>query len=165
MESRYSLLAYSNSPPAGSATSSDELQSAARGGGELRGSKSRRSAAHLVSDFRPILSGAGCGVRPGHRRCPAASPAALRAAKAWPGSLPQFCRFRAARSEGGPKAQRRPGGSTNRKSIIYSLSAQIPAKSTAQSSPQFSAPCPPHCGSAVAPPVPLGTRKDKHIYS
>ncbi len=30
----------------------------------------------------------------------------------------------------------------------YSLSPQIPA----QSSPQFSAPCPPHCGSAFAPP-------------
>ena len=28
-----------------------------------------------------------------------------------------------------------------------------------RSSPQFSAPCPPHCGSAAAPPVPLGTRK------
>ena len=37
----------------------------------------------------------------------------------------------------------------------------FPARRTiaAQSSPQFSAPCPPHCGSAVAPPVPLGTRK------
>ena len=42
-ESCYSLLAYSNSPPAGSATSPDELQSAAWDGGELRGSKSRRS--------------------------------------------------------------------------------------------------------------------------
>ena len=31
--------------------------------------------------------------------------------------------------------------------------------STAQSTAQFSAPCPPHCGSATAPPVPLGTRK------
>ena len=37
----------------------------------------------------------------------------------------------------------------------------FPARRTiaAQSSPQFSAPCPPHCGSATAPPVPLGTRK------
>ncbi len=31
--------------------------------------------------------------------------------------------------------------------------------STAQSTALFSAPCPPHCGSATAPPVPLGTRK------
>ncbi len=41
----------------------------------------------------------------------------------------------------------------------YSLSTQSPAKSKAQSSPQFSVPYPPHCGSAIAPPVPLGTRK------
>ena len=34
----------------------------------------------------------------------------------------------------------------------YSLLAPNPAKSKAQSSPQFSAPCPPHCGSAFAPP-------------
>ncbi len=40
-----------------------------------------------------------------------------------------------------------------------SLSTQSPAKSKAQSSPQFSVPYPPHCGSAIAPPVPLGTRK------
>ncbi len=66
------------SPPAVSATSSGELQSAAGSGGELRGSKSRRSI------------------------------------------------------------------------------ALGPANGTAQSSPkstaQFSAPCPPHCGSAIAPP-------------
>ena len=47
------------------ATSSDELQPAAWGGGGLRGSVSRKSSAHLASDFRPILSGSGCGVRPG----------------------------------------------------------------------------------------------------
>ena len=38
-ESCNSLLAYSNSPPAGSATSPDELQPAAWGGGELRDPK------------------------------------------------------------------------------------------------------------------------------
>ncbi len=55
------------------------------------------------------------------------------------------------------------------------LTAQIPAQnsaqrgaktvfgfrarrtSKAQSRTQFSAPCPPHCGSAIAPPLPLGT--------
>ncbi len=37
----------------------------------------------------PILWGSGCGVRPGHRRCPAAGPAALRAAKAQPMIQPQ----------------------------------------------------------------------------
>ena len=37
----------------------------------------------------------------------------------------------------------------------YSLSVQAGRKSSAR----FSAPCSPHCGSAVAPPVPLGTRK------
>ena len=46
-ESRYSLSAYSSSPPAGSATSPDELQSAAWDGGELRGSMSRRSSGQL----------------------------------------------------------------------------------------------------------------------
>ena len=37
---------------------------------------------------RPILSGSGCGVRPGHRRCPAAGPAVLRTAKAQPKARP-----------------------------------------------------------------------------
>ena len=32
-------------------------------------------------------------------------------------------------------------------------------KSTVQPTAQNTAPCPPHCGSAGAPPVPLGTRK------
>ncbi len=40
---------------------------------------------------------------------------------------------------------------------------RFPAESryslSAQSTAQFSAPCPPHCGSACAPPVPLGTQK------
>ncbi len=64
-----------------SATSSDELHSAAWGGGELRDSPSRKSSAQFAA---PILSGSGCGVRPGHRRCPAASPATLRVARARP---------------------------------------------------------------------------------
>ena len=76
-----------------------------------------------------------------------------------------------------PRRGRRPKGRT---SIVQSP-AQLTAQSTApcsaqrgaktvagfrarktdtvQSSPQFSASCQPHCGSAVAPPVPLGTRK------
>ncbi len=74
-------LSFSNSPPAVNATSSDELQSAAWGGGELHGSKSRNCTTSFVA---PILSGSSCGVRPGHRRCPAASPAARRTAKATP---------------------------------------------------------------------------------
>ncbi len=61
---RYSLSAYSCLPPAVNATSPDELQSAAWGGGELRGSKSRRSSAqstdpcppHCGSAFAPPLS-------------------------------------------------------------------------------------------------------------
>ena len=84
-------------------------------------------------------------------------------------SLLQFCRVRAARSGGGPNGPaRKPGGSTNRKGTTNS-SAQRGAKTAtgfrtrrtvaAQSTAQFFAPCPPHCGSAVAPPVPLGTRK------
>ena len=93
------------------ATSSDELQPAAGGGGELRGSKSRKSTVHSP----PCLSVSGCGVRPGHRRCPAAGPAVLRTAKARPHTPPE--------EQAQPKAR-----------------------------PQFSAPGPPHCGSAVAPP-------------
>ena len=56
---------------------------------------------------------------------------------------------------------RKPGGSKNRKSTTNS-SAQRGAKTdygfrarrtvAAQSTAQFSAPCQPHCGSAVAPP-------------
>ncbi len=42
-----------SSPPAGSATSPDELQPAAWGGGELRGSKSRRSSAQSTDPCRP----------------------------------------------------------------------------------------------------------------
>ena len=80
-----SSLTYSCSSSAVSATSSVELQSAAWGGGELRGSKSRRSIAQ------------------------------------------------------GP--------------------ANGTAQSSSKSTAQFCAPCQPHCGSAVAPPVPLGTRK------
>ena len=120
----------------------------------------------------------------------------------------QFCRVRAARSGGGPKAQRagpavlrtaeaqhflsdsssarpphaplkrRPRRGRRFCESRYSLLAQNPAKSKAQPtapcsarrsgktvagfpaprtgkaqcSPQFSAPCQPHCGSAVAPP-------------
>jgi len=44
---RYSLSAYNCSPPAVSATSSAELQPAAWGGGELRGSASRTSTASI----------------------------------------------------------------------------------------------------------------------
>ena len=76
---------------------------------------------------------------------------------------------------------RRPGGSTNRKntaSIHHPTFCEVrprraspaplwrrcargrrPKDRTAQSTAQFFAPCQPHCGSAVAPPVPLGTRK------
>ena len=177
----------------------------------------------------------GPGVRPGHRRCPAASPAALRAAEAQPKAKPKArpkvqphsvgFRLRAPGVGRRPSA-RRPGGSKNRKStthstapilrgafsaaasgerirsvsgifrpsasgaagrpltrgLSYSLSAQsmtnkfspthrpsqAPSSAqrgsktvtdfrarrtvTAHSSSQFSAPCPPHCGSAVAPP-------------
>ncbi len=72
-ESCYSLLAYSNSPPAGSATSLDELQSAAWGGGELRGSKSRKSSANnsarfAVQNSPPILSGSTCRPSPPERQ-------------------------------------------------------------------------------------------------
>ena len=49
----YSSL-LSCSPPPVSATSSDELQSAAWGGGELRGLKSRRSPAHFRARQHPI---------------------------------------------------------------------------------------------------------------
>ena len=42
-----------SSPPAGSATSPVELQSAAWGGGELRGSKSRKSSAQICQIRRP----------------------------------------------------------------------------------------------------------------
>ncbi len=44
-ESHYSLSAYNSSLPAESATSPDELQPAARGGGELRDPKGRKSNA------------------------------------------------------------------------------------------------------------------------
>ena len=80
-----------SSPPAESATSPDELQSAAWGGGELRDPKGRRCSANSSAQ------------------------------------------------------------STARRT------------STAQSSPQFSAPCRPHCGSATAPPHsrrPLGFHLD-----
>ena len=43
---------------------------------------------------------------------------------------------------------RRPGGSTNRKGTTNSSAQHGAAQRTAQ----FSAPCPPHCGSAFAPP-------------
>ena len=127
--------------------------------------------------FSPILLSSGCGVRPGHRRCPAASPAILRAAEAQPKAKPKArpkvqphsvgFGLRAPGVGRRPSA-RRPGGSKNRKGTTNS-SAQRGAKtdygfraqrtSTPQNSPQFSAPCPPRCGSAFAPPVPLGTRK------
>ena len=96
------------------------------------------------------------------------SPAKSKAQSTTKGSAP-FCWFRVARSGGGPKAQcaqaRRfeepqrhdqqlgPARRENR------LRFSRPKNSTVQSSLQFSAPCPPHCGSAFAPPVPLGTRK------
>ncbi len=94
---------------------------------------------------RPILSGSGCGVRPGHRRCPAAGPAVLRTAKARP--LPLRYEVRPRRAPLAPLWRRcargrRPKG---RKSTAHS-----PTKNKAQSSPQFSAPCQPHCGSAIA---------------
>ena len=62
VESRYSLLAYSNSPPAGSATSPDELQPSACRGGGLRGSKSRNctdSFTAQVCRIRAAASGPG----------------------------------------------------------------------------------------------------------
>ncbi len=49
-----------SSPPAVSATSPDELQPAARGGGELRGSKSRRNSTQALSVYHHILSGSAC---------------------------------------------------------------------------------------------------------
>ncbi len=118
-----------SSPPAVNATSSDELQPSACRGGELRGSASRKSTAHLLI----ISVGFGLSPIPPRRSAP---------------------------------------GRTGRRfeEPRYSLSAQIPAQSlaqrgaktvagfrarrtvAAQSTAQFSAPCPPHCGSAVAPP-------------
>ncbi len=138
-------------------------------------------------------------------------------------STDQFCRVRAARSGGGPKAQRagpavrrtaeaqhflsdsssarppapaygvrcaprtaiplriallalqaveacgahsnvscgppRPEASARATRWVARAQPKAQPTSSAQSSPQFSAPCPPHCGSAIAPPVPLGTRK------
>ena len=163
-------LSFNCSPPAVSATSSDELQPAAWGGGELHGSKSRNCTTSFVA---PILSGSSCGVRPGHRRCPAASPAARRTAKATPFSDG----FGLSPTPPSGKA----AGRTGRRfcESRYSLSYQIPAQSSspcsaqrstktvsgfrarrtiaAQSPAQFSVPCPPHCGSACAPPLPLST--------
>ncbi len=81
-----------SSPPAVSATSSVELQSAARGGGELRDSASRKSSAQSKAQIQAPFS-----------------------------------------------AQR--GGKTV---------TGFPARRT--STPQFSVPYPPHCGSAIAPP-------------
>ena len=70
-ESCYSLLAYSNSPPAGSATSPDELQSAAWGGGELRGSKSRKSSTPNSPQFSaPCPPHCGSAYAPPHSRRP-----------------------------------------------------------------------------------------------
>jgi len=43
--------------------------------------------------------------------------------------------------------------------LTRGLSYSLAAQSTAQPKTQSTAPCPPHCGSAIAPPVPLGTRK------
>ncbi len=88
---------YSNLPPAESATSSVELQSAAWGGGELRGSVNRKSPANSSAQSTAQIS-----------------------------------------------AQR--GGKT-----VFGFPAQRTV--TAQSTAQFSAPCPPHCGSACAPPL------------
>ena len=53
---RYSLSAYNCSPPAVSATSSDELQSAAWGGGGLRDPKSRRSSAQSKPQLTAQIS-------------------------------------------------------------------------------------------------------------
>ena len=104
-------------------------KSAAWGGGELRGSKSRKSTAHLVSDFHPILSGSGCALR-GWAEGPARRPGDLKVAQAPPKSKPH------AR----PSAAGKP-------TTVFP-----PKIGTSPNSPQFSAPCQPHCGSAVAPP-------------
>ena len=71
------------------------------GCGELRDSTSRRSSAHLP----PNLSGSGCGVRPGHQRCPAAGPATLRVAEAPHPFTAPFCSIRPRRA---PKGSQKP---------------------------------------------------------
>ena len=93
------------------------MHSAAWGGGELRDSPSRKSSAQFAA---PILSGSGCGVRPGHQRCPAASPATLRVARARPLPLRYEVRPRCA-----PLAplKRRPRRGRRFSESRYSLSA------------------------------------------
>ncbi|WP_297830350.1 hypothetical protein, partial [uncultured Rikenella sp.] len=57
-------LAYSNSPPAVSATSSDELQSAAWGGGELRDPKgSQKHDQQFSPKLDPILGPVSASLR------------------------------------------------------------------------------------------------------
>ncbi len=132
-ESRYSLSAYS-SPPRGVAANCMTL----KGRKSTTNTSTQRSSPIRSSKLAPNLSGSGCAL-PGWAEGPA----------------------------------RKPGGSTNRKSTSNS-SAQIQApcsarrgsktvagfrarrtstaQPTAQSKAQFSVPCPPHCGSAFAPP-------------
>ena len=69
-------------------------------GDEAGGSKEPRyslssesKALSPATNLALILSGSGCGVRPGHQRCPAASPATLRVAKTRP-----FCKIRPRRA-------------------------------------------------------------------
>ncbi len=91
--------------------------------------------------------------------------------KALPPFTAQFCRVRAAASgpgiEDAPPHARRPFGSQKHDQQFGPTHSpklgparrenrsrfSRPKNSTAQSTTQFSAPCPPHCGSAIAPPL------------
>ena len=117
--------------------------------------ESRYSFSHQsFPQSAPILWGSGCGVRPGHRRCPAASPAALRAAEAQPIQPPQFCEVRSrpqpAENEDGAQAEYfgpphpEAAGRPLSRGLSYSLSTQSKDQSTITSTAQFTAPAKPH---------------------
>ncbi len=133
----------------------EEQQLSARSG-VLRASRVAKAPPPHRSPFywvRAARSGGG----PKAQR---AGPAVLRTAKARPIRPRPVCsrrQRRAATSAGELQSAAWGGGelrdSASRRSSANS-SAQSTARrtSTAQSVPQFSAPCQPHCGSAVAPP-------------